>query len=370
MKDNSFDASVMQECRTQRMFARNAAGLIMGTGALLTALFFVSGCASSRLPGIDDIDRSATAAGEQDARARSVGAGEPEAPSPEPTIASRGRSKRKAAPGEVTIQPECILEIKVKEDPALNGDYVVNEISAIDFGYVGLVILRNMAAAEASAEIRFILESRYFREANVSVAIRKASYDRIQVDGEVMRPGVQKIAAGATISLNDALLGAGGLRPQAKGAKIKIVKGGLLSPFRSASEGEILSLVTEDGKVRVPDVTLRNNDLVYVSGGEKQAVDDMGEKEVIVIGEVARPGPVRFASNEPCTLMHLIFKIGGLPKWANTRGIRIVRTDQVGNKKETPVDASKVLRTGAPEDDVPLENGDRIIVPTRRFAPW
>jgi hypothetical protein len=63
--------------------------------------------------------------------------------------------------GDVLVQPDSIVSITVKEDPSLDGHYRVNDFGAIDFGFVGLVILNSMTAEQAEAQIKSLLESRY-----------------------------------------------------------------------------------------------------------------------------------------------------------------------------------------------------------------
>jgi protein involved in polysaccharide export with SLBB domain len=264
----------------------------------------------------------------------------------------------------VTIQPDTVLWVSVEEDPSLNGKYLVNEYSAIDFGYVGLVLLNDMNVDSAAMKLRGILESRYLKKATVGVKLAKASYDRVGVGGAVLNPGMLKIGPGSTISLNDALRRAGGLRLEATEARVKVIKNGLLSPFGPIAEGTIYPLVDEEGKPTIPRIDLSNSDLVYVFTRQTSTAS-VGEKRILLLGEVSRPGFVQFNGNEPCTLMHLLFKIGGLTKFAKTDGIRIIRRDKNGRETEIQADAKNLLREGNPDDDIMLENDDRIIVPTR-----
>jgi len=115
----------------------------------------------------------------------------------------------------------------------------------------------------------------------------------------------------------------------------------------------------------VPNVQLQNNDLVFVYSGDAQPE---GDKKIIVLGEVGRPGPVQFASGEPCSLMYLLFKIGGLPRFAKAEAVKIVRRDKSGIESEIQANAEVLLKYGRPEDDVVLENGDTVIVPYRGFS--
>jgi protein involved in polysaccharide export with SLBB domain len=270
---------------------------------------------------------------------------------------------------EITIQPDCIVQVSVEEDKSLDGNYPVNEIGAIELGYVGPVILYNKTEAAAETKITSVLSDRGFKSATVAVKILRASYDKVLVVGAVNNPGQVKIGAGEAMSLNDVLLRAGGLRTSVKGAKVKIVRKGLLTPFPTALEGEEYALETEEGKPNIPDVRVRNNDVVNVFSGKAGAVETGGEKQIIVLGEgVSRPGVYRFTDDETCTMMHLVFKLGKLPLYANKEKFKIVRTKDDGKQEEIIVNVEKIVADGKAEDDVPLENGDRVIVPASKFT--
>jgi protein involved in polysaccharide export with SLBB domain len=287
----------------------------------------------------------------------------PKQPAPQPAIP--------------TIQPDSVLWISVSEDPSLNGKYMVNDASAIDFGYVGLVFLPDMSIEQAEAEVKRVLEGRYLKNATVSVKLAKASYDRVGVQGSVEMPGDIKIGPGATISLSDALRRAGGIRGNRENCRVKIVRGGLKTPFGPAAEGEVSSLVTQDGQLKVPDVFLRNDDLIYLFTPASDTAQGVpgnagsagaGGKRVVLLGEVPRRGVIEFAENEPCTLMYLLFKIGGLPRFAKADQITVVRRNKDGTEKSFLVDGDKLMNNGKPEDDVVLETGDRIVVPARKIS--
>jgi len=266
---------------------------------------------------------------------------------------------------DLTIQPECIVQVSVEEDPRLNGSYPVNKIGAIELGYIGPIILYNRTEGEAAKKIAEVLRDRHFKKATVKVKILRASYDKVQVSGAVMRPGLIQIGAGDSISLNDALLRAGGIRPSARGAKVKIVRDGLKSALALAMDGDQYPLLTEGGDPNVPDVFLDNNDVAYVFSGHEVTPVEIGEKEILVLGEVKRQGVFAFKPTEPCTMMHLYFKMGGFPPYADQRKVRVLRRDQEGSERELTVNVKEILKEGDPAEDFPLKNGDRVIVPSR-----
>jgi protein involved in polysaccharide export with SLBB domain len=270
-------------------------------------------------------------------------------------------------PGPVTIQPETVLWITVEEDPSLNGRYVVNAQGDIDFGYAGLVLLRDMTVEQAESRLRQSLEGRYLTKATLTARVAKASYDRVAVIGAVTAPGEVRIGPGTSISLNDLLRRAGGIRSETGTNRIKLVREGLLSPFGPAAEGEFYTLDADGGGMVVPEVYLRNNDLVYVFAYDPARASVSG-KTILLLGEVPRRGVIEFSDSEPCTLMYLLFKIGGLPRFAKATRVRIVRRDSAGVETRIVANAQKLLSEGNPDDDVPLQPGDRVIVPAKKFT--
>jgi len=274
--------------------------------------------------------------------------------------------------GGLTIQPESLVQIRVEEDPALDGSYAVNSIGAIPLGYVGPVVVYSMTEKQAAEKIESILRSRDFRKATVKVQIMRPSYDRIRVSGMVNKPGLVKIGAGDRIPLKSALLGAGGLNTSARSVQVRIIRGGLQSPVALSLEGELYPLVDTEGTPMIPDVFVQNNDMIHVvsvkhgrKGGPKikPLVCD-----VLVLGEVKQEGIYRLKSGESASILYLILKMGGLPPYANKKAIRILRMDEEGFETEIRVNAVPLLEEGNPEDDVELENGDRVIVPARTIS--
>lgn len=341
--------------------------------SLMWGLFgLASGCASSRSQQRSDVDWEAFMARlreERAAAAQSVNA--PDAPVnalPPPP----GSNDAVVKAGEVTIQPDSVLQVSVREDSGLDGSYVVNEISAIQLGYVGPVFLHNMTEAQAAAKIKEVLENRFFNQATVNVRILRASYDKVALQGRVSSSGIIKIGSGDRISLNDALLRVGNVTVPIQNARVRIVRGGLLRAVSASEPGEVYALVDDQGNPRVPDVHLWNNDIAFVfaSAGTDDApsMAEREDKDVLVLGEVRRQGIYRFTDGTPATMMHLIFKMGGFPAYANTRAVRIIRRDAAGRESEIVVDTSLILEDGNPDHDVALEHGDRIIVPARRMS--
>lgn len=255
----------------------------------------------------------------------------------------------------------------------MNGSYPVNEIGAVKLGYVGPVILYNKTEAQAAEKITEILTSRHFRSATVEVRIIRASYDKVRVGGKVMNAGVIKIGAGDSISMNDALLRAGGLKSTAKDAKVKIVRRGLRKATALAEEGEVYPLSDAAGNPAVPDVTLYNNDIAYVfipvGDSDVPVAGGTRTRSVVVLGELQQPGVYEFKSKAPCTMMHLMFRVAGqMSPYANQKRVTVIRKNEKGWDEEIRVNVERLMEDGDPAADIPLQDGDRVVIPKRRIT--
>ena len=286
-------------------------------------------------------------------------------------VADLGGLGEQLRAGAVTIQPDTVLRITVKEDPSLNGTYKVTDQGSIQFKYVGLTFLDNLTVEEAEARIRERLEGVYVRQATVDIQILQASYDRIRVEGLVKDPGPQKIGAGSRISLHAALLRAGGVVPSAQNAVVKIIRNGVIDPIAHSRPSEVVSLIGADGRPQVPEIFVSNNDLVQV--GQREQTTRGGKRQlgggvrILLLGEVGKPGYVEFGAGEEATLLNLVFRIGGFSRWANDKKIEVVRRNGYGLKEVFVVNAREIQEYGDPEDDFAFEHGDVVRVPPRRW---
>ncbi len=364
-----------------------------GCLALVIATLLAGGCASSsrREVVLADLMRDIDAQGEALAAPSNAG-DRPDAPmtlvpnsaSPAPanTATPAGTSMETAPAGNympldlalgggaLTIQADSVLRITVGEDPGLSGSYPVNGLGGIQLGYIGPVILDNLTEDDAAKKISQILMSREFHTATVTVKILRPSYDQVRISGAVRRPGLIKIGAGDEVSLNNALNQVGGITDTPWRTKVKVVRGGLRSILSPYLPGEVYDLSDEKRNPQMPDVMLRNNDMVLVYSKVQQRNKGLPEEPrwVLVLGEVSQQGFYRFEPSERFTMMNLIFRMGDLPPYANDKAIRVIRADRDGIEQEFRVNVREIMEEGDPELDFPLQSGDRIIIPARRIS--
>ena len=80
--------------------------------------------------------------------------------------------------------------------------------------------------------------------------------------------------------------------------------------------------------------------------------------QINVLGEVATPGTYRLSSF--ASVFHALYRAGGITEIGSLRNIRIIR----GGRELPAIDLYKYLFNGSLADDIRLEEGDAIIVPT------
>lgn len=89
---------------------------------------------------------------------------------------------------------------------------------------------------------------------------------------------------------------------------------------------------------------------------------------VYLSGRVNRVGPIDIDLGKKNTISKVILSVGGFSDFADKRNVRIIRNNPKTNKNERIiVNVESVLEDGKLENDVPIMDGDFIIVPQRLF---
>ena len=87
--------------------------------------------------------------------------------------------------------------------------------------------------------------------------------------------------------------------------------------------------------------------------------------QIYLLGEVNTPGIVPLPLQGEATLARTLLVSGGMTKFANAARVRIQRSAPDGKRMSIEVDVGRILKTGSFDEDVPLRDGDVIIVPER-----
>jgi protein involved in polysaccharide export with SLBB domain len=86
---------------------------------------------------------------------------------------------------------------------------------------------------------------------------------------------------------------------------------------------------------------------------------------VYIWGQVHNQGALDIQVNENLTAGEAILRAGGFADFANQKKVKVVRTLANGEKKTFDLDMSQILDEGKTEDDIVLQPGDLILVPSR-----
>lgn len=108
------------------------------------------------------------------------------------------------------------------------------------------------------------------------------------------------------------------------------------------------------------NLPLQAGDIFFVP-----SIRNLVRAQIYLLGEVLQPGSVALSPGPNATVARLILDRGGITEFANAGKVQIQRTAPDGSKKTMVVDVARILKKGTFEDDVPLQDGDVVIVPEK-----
>jgi polysaccharide export outer membrane protein len=235
--------------------------------------------------------------------------------------------------------------------------------------------------------------------ASASFSSDKSQPINVAVLGEVGQPGTHILrpegGLGGSPTVTQAIKVAGGIKPLADIRQIqvrRVAKTGSeqtieidLWKLLQASDIQQDLLLQNDDTVIVP--TVENIDLAasFQLRGASFGPDKTQPLNITVIGEVFRPGPYTVTgsartgaagvpggatgSESVPTVTRAIQIAGGIKPLADIRQIQIRRFTSTGTERKIEVDLWKLLQAGDSTQDVVLQEGDRIVVPTAPELP-
>jgi polysaccharide export outer membrane protein len=153
---------------------------------------------------------------------------------------------RSQAPQEqVTLQPGDAVRVVIWREPELSGDFPVDERGAVTLPLLGVRRVTHLPMAQ----VRDSLMAGYLRQLRNS-SINITPLRRVNVLGEVLRPGI--LSVDPTITLAEVVALAGGTTPSGDLRRIRIVRKGNV----------ILERVTADARLSSFDI--RSEDQIFV----------------------------------------------------------------------------------------------------------
>ncbi|AFY81377.1 SLBB domain-containing protein [Oscillatoria acuminata] len=203
----------------------------------------------------------------------------------------------------------------------------------------------------------------------------------IAVVGEINRPGSYTVAgdaeAGGLLTLTRALQTAGGVTQSAEVGQIQVRRQPKSGPAQILSVN-LWQLLNGDIS---QDIILQQGDTIYVPTGSgfspaessrlaqaNFAGDPTQPVNIAVVGEVSRPGSYTVTRMDEAggllTVTRALQTAGGVTLSANIREIRVNRRPQAGSPQTIVVNLWEMLDRGDFSQDIILQQGDTIEVPT------
>lgn len=299
------------------------------------------------------------------------------------------------APGEdgYLLGPGDRVRVDFFNVPEYTGEYLVLPNGTVNFPEVGPVAVQGRTLQQAAAAVseRF---SGLLQRPIVTVSLLGARPVSVAIAGEVSRPGTYTLAAataasdGSVPTVTRIIQLSGGVTQAANVRQVQVRR------QRPASAGgdEVLTVdlwaLASTGDIN-QDLQLQDGDSIFIPATDNTnlaearqlaatsfAATNAGPMQVAVVGEVNRPGThvldnrpnstqVSNATRLPIpTVTQAIQEAGGITQSANIRNIQVKRLTRSGGEQLITVNFWDLLSSGDLQQDLPLQEGDTIVVPT------
>lgn len=308
-----------------------------------------------------------------------------------------GRTLNNCRPGSGRFGPEPAytlgagdrIGIDIFNVPEYSREYQVLVNGAVNLALIGSVSLQNLTLEQASN----LISSRYarfLRRPIVTINLVAPRPVQIAIAGEVNRSGsyiIPLAAAGTTggnlgfqfPTLSQAITLAGGITQSANLRQVRLQRPGF-----GAINLDVFGLVTR-GEL-CEDVTLRDGDSLFIPTSTTinlTAAQDITRSNIapvqnvplniLVAGEVIRPGPVIVQPDQTGalpTVSRAVQVAGGVTQAADLSRVQLRRFTRGGREQVIGVNLNQVLQGGDRRQDLVLQQGDTIVIPTApRISP-
>jgi polysaccharide biosynthesis/export protein len=276
------------------------------------------------------------------------------------------------------------LRVDIFNVPEYSGEFYVLGDGAINLPVIGAIPVQGMTVQKASSLLTAYF-SRYVKRPIVTISVLAPRPVQFAIAGEVTRAGSYIIPFTTDNrkfpTITQAIQLAGGTTQTANLRQVQV---------RRAATGRIAYVnmfdVLQRGNTS-QDITLRDGDTIYISRSENVTTSDRlrltGSNlanqdttvKVAILGEVGKPGTYTLQGSatgsataggrvNPPTLTEAIKIAGGSTASADLSKIRVRRNTRTGPGQVVPIDLISLLRSGDFSQDIILQDGDTILLPT------
>lgn len=287
--------------------------------------------------------------------------------------------------------------------PEYSGEYLVLPNGAVNLPQVGAVPVQGRTLQQASAAIAAKYVP-YLTRPIVTIGLLAARPLAIAIAGEVNRPGTYNVQAISTSadtgvpSVTRLIQLAGGVTQAADVRQVEVRRP---RPYNAGADAIIkvdLWQLLKTGNLR-QDLRLQDGDSIFIPSATSVNLDEAQRLaaatfaspsdrplRIAVVGEVNRPGPYILTPDQTNptnqtngvpsapvptnanlkipTVTRAIQTAGGITQTADVRHVEIRRITQAGPTQTIKVDFWSLLQAGDLRQDLPLQEGDTIVIPT------
>ena len=288
--------------------------------------------------------------------------GEPLADTADVTSDTQTKSKAAAR----TIQVGDTLQIRMAEDRDFKFEGIVGMGGTIGVPYLEQFKVSGLTEAACSRAISRALTSELYVKADVSTIVIREATARIYIYGAVKNPGSVALEPSGKNTLSYLISGAGGLTEAAAISEALIIRKDPDTRAKTRIPFDWNAILKD---IEGPkDLQLQANDVVYIPVVTGQDIEDNGlvqaahRREVVLVGQVRKPGIIAFEKDERMTIVRAIFKAGGFTEFARIKRLRLVRYTDKDTRTETIVNGKRIVGEGHLDEDIVLQGGDVLII--------
>jgi polysaccharide biosynthesis/export protein len=291
-----------------------------------------------------------------------------------------------------TLGPGDRLRVDIFNVPEYSGEFYVLGDGAINLPVVGAIPIQGQTVQKAS-QLLTAYFSRYVKRPIVTISVLAPRPVQFAIAGEVTRAGSYTVPFTAENrrfpSISQAVQLAGGTTQTANLRQIQIRRG---------ATGRIAYINLFDLLQRGnsgQDVTLRDGDTVFIPRSENVSAADRlrlsgsnlanqdATVKVAILGEVGKPGTYTLKGETgttagstgtaigrvtPPTLTEAIKTAGGSTASADLTQIKVRRNTRTGSGQTVAINLLDLLKSGDFSQDIILQDGDTILLPTSTTA--
>jgi polysaccharide biosynthesis/export protein len=280
-----------------------------------------------------------------------------------------------------TLGPGDRLRVDIFNVPEYSGEFYVLGDGAINLPVVGAIPVQGMTVQKASALLTAYF-SRYVKRPIVTISVLDPRPVQFAIAGEVTRAGSYTVPFAGTgrkfPTVSQAIQLAGGTTQTANLRQVQV---------RRAATGKIVTANLFDVLQRgntAQDITLRDGDTIYIARSEGVSASDRlrlagsnlanqdATVKVAILGEVGKPGTYTLKGDSgggagrvtPPTLTEAIKIAGGSTASADLSRIKVRRNTRTGAGQTVAINLMSLLQSGDFGQDIILQDGDTILLPT------